>query len=191
MNGTLRLAHVVEQSGIYGPGCRYVIWLQGCSIRCPGCWNHDLWSPHGGRDVAIGELLGWIAATPEIEGVTILGGEPLDQADVLLGLIGELRHRDLSVFLYTGFELGELVGSARSCFEASDIVVTGRYIAALRDESLAWRGSTNQTVHFLTPTYRGVECGIGQTVEVQLDAEGSMTVIGYPDAELLRFIANL
>lgn len=191
MNRLLRLAHVVERSWIYGPGCRYVVWLQGCSIRCPGCWNQDLWPRDGGRDVAVRDLLEWIVAVPDIEGVTILGGEPLDQADALVDFVEQLQQRNLSVFLYTGFELTELAGNARSCFEKSDIVVTGRYLAALRDESLAWRGSANQTVHFPTPKYRDVEMGQGQPVEIQFDVEGALTVLGYPDEELLRFIAEL
>ena len=67
------------------------------------------------------------------EGLTILGGEPLQQPQATLALILEARQHDLGIFLYTGYDFDELEGDALRCYEASDIVVAGRYSESERN----------------------------------------------------------
>jgi anaerobic ribonucleoside-triphosphate reductase activating protein len=74
-----------------GPGKRIGIWLQGCSIRCPGCISADTWSATEGlttTEAVIEALLPWL---PDAEGITISGGEPFDQPEALQILLRELR----------------------------------------------------------------------------------------------------
>src|SRR5262249_17351777 len=150
-----------------GPGRRYALWVQGCSIRCPGCCNPDLFSMRGGSHVAVAELEQELEqAAPEIEGVTFLGGEPFEQAAALAQLAARARSLRLSVMTFSGYTLEELRGSKEPAVHAllavTDLLVDGRYDAAQPESSRRWAGSRNQRFHFLTGFYApGVE-HIGQ-----------------------------
>lgn len=120
------------------------------------------------------------------EGLTILGGEPLQQPKATLALIEEAQQHGLGVFLYTGYDLKELEGDALNCYEASDIVVAGRYIESQRNTQLRWRGSSNQTVEFRTERYKEFEFIEGNDVQITIEEDGSLTILGYPDAALLQ-----
>ena len=69
----MNVAHLENQSFIYGPGSRFVIWVQGCSLRCKGCWNFRMWGFEKKQEYSISQLLKMIAAE-NVEGITILGG---------------------------------------------------------------------------------------------------------------------
>ena len=90
------IGHRTKQSSIYGPGLRYVIWTQGCTLACEGCWNKQFW-PTGGESVTVDELFEDIRTTKGIEGITILGGEPLQQ-EATLALIERVKNFGLTVF---------------------------------------------------------------------------------------------
>ena len=120
------------------------------------------------------------------EGLTILGGEPLQQPQATLALILEARQHDLGIFLYTGYDFDELEGDALRCYEASDIVVAGRYIESERNTDLRWRGSSNQTVEFRTDRYKEFEFIEGNDVQITIGEDGSLTILGYPDEALLN-----
>jgi anaerobic ribonucleoside-triphosphate reductase activating protein len=146
------IGHRSEHSTIYGPGLRYVIWTQGCTLACKGCWNKQFW-PKGGTPVTITDLVKEILQVKGIEGITILGGEPLQQANATLELIRSVKAVGQTVFMYTGYEPEEFDETMQACFDSSDIVVTGRYIESQRNVNLRWRGSTNQMVHCPTGRY--------------------------------------
>ncbi len=120
------------------------------------------------------------------EGLTILGGEPLQQPEDTLALIEEAKQQGLGIFLYTGYKLEELEGDALKCYEASDIVVAGRYIESERNTQLRWRGSSNQTVEFRTDRYKDFEFLEGNDVQITIEENGSLTILGYPDDALLQ-----
>ena len=179
---TIRVARVLDRTRIYGPGWRTAIWVQGCSLACPGCWNKELWPKRGGVDMPIEELSERIISNEFTEGVTLLGGEPLQQAESLLPLLRAVRDAGKSVFLYTGYELEELDDAQSECVGLADIAVTGRYLEEQRDLHLTWRGSSNQQVRFLTDRYPPDAMGEEvREVEVHIKKDGSMAVFGYPD----------
>jgi len=93
-----------------GPGCRAVVWLQGCTLDCPGCFNPESHAFQGGQSIAIQDLLHQITAGQSaIEGVTISGGEPLQQVTGVTALLRELKaDTDLSVLLFTGYTWNEV-----------------------------------------------------------------------------------
>ena len=190
----MNIAHIQPQSDIYGPGTRYVIWTQGCSIRCPGCWNKEMWSFEPRQLISVAELVSDVAQhREEIEGVTILGGEPLDQLKEVSELITAVKSMDLSVMLYTGYELSELQGtSAELLLSHCDIVVTGRYRDEQRSTSLLWRGSLNQELHCFSSLYDSSAFDpAGMKIEIHLDQEGVVTVLGYPDDELVTLVSEI
>lgn len=77
----LRISRIVEKTKVEGPGLRYAIWVQGCPIRCEGCFNPHTWEMDGGKIREIDEIVSDIQivrnASPELEGVTFLGASRL------------------------------------------------------------------------------------------------------------------
>jgi len=188
---TLRIGHISEHSTIYGPGVRFVIWTQGCTLACEGCWNKQYWSSKGGTEVQINELIEKIASTDEIQGITLLGGEPLQQAESVLKIIQAVKELGLSVFLYTGYELDEFNEQMQACFDASDIVVTGRYVHQERDTNLRWRGSRNQKVHYPTELYAELEIEEQNEVEFIIHEDGKLSMFGYPDTDIRTWVVEI
>ena len=147
-----------------GPGTRLGIWLQGCALACPGCMSRHTWDPAGGSRVAVSELLGlWRRAMGEgAAGLTVSGGEPLDQpaglaallrgADRLRRAVSAPRAADglpADLLVYTGYEDGELTAEQRAALGTADAVVTGRFRVS-EPTDLVWRGSANQRLLPLT-----------------------------------------
>ena len=163
-NREISVAATRESSMREGPGIRYVIWVQGCSLKCKGCFNPHFWSQHGGSIKDVDSLLQEVIAArikfPEIEGVTFLGGEPFEQAESLAKLSKKLHERDFSIMVFSGYTLAELKDHQSSEYESRlnflasiDLLVDGRYQQDKVDIERPWVGSKNQEFHFLTERY--------------------------------------
>ncbi len=182
----LNLARTIPRSAANGPGERFVLWVQGCPLACPGCWNPDTWDFER-RDLrSVDDLAACIIATEGIEGVTFTGGEPFAQARALTLLAERVRAAGLSVFVFTGYDLAELTRPDHLALLAvADVVVAGRYVEAERATGLVWRGSSNQRVHFLSARYDPIDMEEPGEVEFHLEKDGTLTVTGFPPAEML------
>lgn len=187
----LRVGPRVTGTIAEGPGSRYALWLQGCRLRCPGCCNPHLLDPAGGEELEVAALVREIlAARDHVEGLTLLGGEPFDQADGAASLCREVRRAGLSVVVFTGYTLEELRArgdaGAAELLAATDLLVDGRYDRTRPERARRWAGSANQRFHFLTGRYApGVERAaageLERTVEVRLGADGRVFVNGWPE----------
>lgn len=178
----LNVGQIVEDTEAEGPGRRFALWTQGCSLRCPGCCNPHLFSDRGGSAHEVSELLERIVKVKGIEGVSLLGGEPFDQAAAVGELCAGVRALGLSVMVFSGYTLGEL--RARGVkLDDVDLLVDGRYEASLLDTNRRWVGSTNQQVHFLSDRGRAdaPRFEAPNTVEIRLTRE-SLSVNGWPAA---------
>jgi anaerobic ribonucleoside-triphosphate reductase activating protein len=93
-----------------GPGMRAAVWVQGCTLGCPGCFNPETHSPSGGEQVSVDALFDRIAALGDsIQGITLSGGEPFQQLPALTALLRRVREETaLSIVVFTGFTLAEL-----------------------------------------------------------------------------------
>jgi len=193
MSGALlRIGHTVDSSQIYGPGNRAVIWVQGCTLACQGCWNKEFWPTIGGQEMQVEELITWLKSIDDIEGITLLGGEPLQQPEAVLGVIEGARNLGLSIFLYSGFEECELDDLQMQCLKLADIAVLGRYDEEKRNLALRWRGSENQKVQFLSSRYSPEEWVEEiQEIEISIGEDGSISAYGYPDEEFRRDILGI
>lgn len=181
---TLNIANILTHSRANGPGERFVTWVQGCPLRCPGCWNPDTWSTKPRQVITSDALAAQIRRTTGIEGITFTGGEPFEQAEQLANVVELLNDTKLSVMIFTGYELHELTHPAQQRLLAQcDIVVAGRYRKEQRTLTEAWRGSSNQTVHFLSDRFSHIP---PETVacEVSIDAHGRLSFTGFPPDEL-------
>jgi len=130
-------------------------------------------------------------ARSEIEGVSVLGGEPFDRAEALVPFVRGVRELGLGVIVFTGFSLSELQARAdpavRDVLTATDLLIDGRYDAARPETRRRWVGSANQRFHYLTGRYSpAIELGAGgrqeQRLEVRIDPDGRVQVNGWPAA---------
>jgi anaerobic ribonucleoside-triphosphate reductase activating protein len=188
--GSLRVGARVPVTRVEGPGARYALWVQGCSVRCPGCCNPHLFDAALGSVVTVETLLAEVEqARPANEGVTLLGGEPFDQPAAVAGLAAGTRALGLSVMTFTGYTLEELRARADAAVDdllrATDVLVDGRYEAAHPERRRLWVGSENQRFHYLTDRYSAeIELpAAGQPlreVEIRIGADGRVLGNGWP-----------
>ena len=187
----VNVAHIVDRCRVLGPGERFTLWVQGCPLQCPGCHNPQYlpfvdaaWTP-------IEELERRILATTGIEGVTFVGGEPFAQARALGILAQRIRRAGLSVMVYSGYTVEQLVSGvepdAMWLLYSTDLVMDGPYRRELPTRR-PWRGSDNQQLIALSTRYANeVESWNrprGQGFEVRIRADGSLEVLGVPPAAL-------
>lgn len=182
---------------VLGPGKRIGVWMQGCSIRCPGCISLDTWEPGLGA-TTVGEVLSSIADwSSKADGLTVSGGEPLDQPEALAALLAGWRMISTgSILLFTGRSWDE----ARSWFEVhpslADAVVAGPY-RTQEGSSLALRGSDNQTLHILTSTgeefasFERLKGKDDRRLDVMFDADGSVWFAGIPAGDDFARLSHL
>jgi len=183
----LNLARTLHRSAANGPGERFVVWVQGCPLACPGCWNPDTWSFDPRHVVEVEALAEEIGQVQGIEGVTFTGGEPFVQARALAALGRAVRDAGLSVLVFTGFEREALRNRAqRELLAVTDVLITGRYLEEHRTMELPWRGSSNQRIHFLTGRHSEADVEGTAAAEVHLEADGRVVFTGFPADELVR-----
>jgi anaerobic ribonucleoside-triphosphate reductase activating protein len=174
-----------------GPGSRFAVWVKGCSLQCDGCFNPHLWSSRGGILVSPDDLLQEVL-TADVEGVTLLGGEPFEQAPALARFADLVRRSGLSVMVFSGYRREELERSVapgvRELLAATDLLVDGPYIAEQPDRERPWVGSTNQRFHYLTDRYRHLEAGLGalaDRIELRVTPSGDVSLNGWATLDQL------
>jgi anaerobic ribonucleoside-triphosphate reductase activating protein len=187
----VRIAARVRDTEAEGPGRRWALWVQGCPLRCAGCCNPEMLPERAGhgRDalVSVDELAREALATPGIEGVSFLGGEPFAQAAALAELAERVREGGLGVMVFTGYALAELRErddeGTRRLLGATDLLVDGRYDRTQPDTTRRWIGSRNQVLHFLTDRHRPDDPRFSRANSVELRlSRGLLTVNGWPAA---------
>lgn len=142
-----------------GPGLRYVIWVQGCPFRCPNCETPEGRSFEPNTIIETDELAEDIISRPDIEGITISGGEPFAQAEALTELLYKVhKHRPkLTVISYTGYQYEDLTSDSDKAYMAElDLLIDGPYIHEQNDNK-GIRGSSNQRMIFLSERLREYE----------------------------------
>ena len=148
----MRIAGIVQDSIVDGPGFRFVVFTQGCGLRCEGCHNPATWDVDGGDDISVDKLIEEMLSNPLTDGLTLSGGEPFMQAAECVKLAAAARSKGLDVWAYTGYTFEELVEKAKTepsvaeLLELTDVLVDGPFTLAERTLSLRWRGSKNQRV---------------------------------------------
>lgn len=153
---TIRLHSFLPRSRANGPGVRAVIWVQGCSLACPGCFNPGTHAS-GGEVVAVDALVERVLAVKGIEGVTLTGGEPLQQAGAVLQFLEKLSEAapHLSVLLFTGFGVSDLLAMPvfpQLCASV-DVVLAGRYVQEQRHTDRGLMGLPGKVAWFLSDRY--------------------------------------
>jgi len=150
-----------------------------------------MWSPKGGALVAPAELAARVPVA-DVEGVTLLGGEPFEQALALAHFASYVRERGMSVMVFTGHQREDLERSllpgVRDLLAQTDLLVDGPYIAERTDRRRPWAGSTNQRFHFLSDRYRHLEqqlATLPDRIELRVAPTGEVTVNGWAPVDQL------
>lgn len=144
----MRIANMVMDSIVDGPGLRFAVFTQGCTHQCPGCHNPETHNPSGGREIPVDELISRMRQNPLIEGLTLSGGEPFLQAADCVRLALAAHQMGLSVWTYTGYRYEILKEEQNTAWDAllneTDVLVDGPYLEKERAYGLTFRGSRNQ-----------------------------------------------
>ncbi len=171
---TVARIHAVElASRANGPGARMVVWFQGCTLGCAGCFNPATHA-EGGTPTTVADLLAQLASTPASTGLTLSGGEPFQQPDVARALLAGARTLGRSTLVFSGYARAELDAALLTDV---DVLIDDRYRAGERlGEGL--RGSANQTIHLLTSRHTRAEVEATPVAEIRIAADGSAVFTG-------------
>lgn len=144
-----------------GPGQRVVIWVAGCRKQCVGCISPEMQDTGRGKLINTDELAHHLLNIPHtLNGITISGGEPFDQAAALSKLILAVKkmRSEWSVIIYSGYFLKTIMKReiCRSLLENTDVLIDGPFCSQIPStHSLA--GSGNQHIHYLSSKYKSIE----------------------------------
>lgn len=187
----LNVAAWQARSVVNGPGERFVLWLQGCPRRCPGCINPDFLPITPRHLITVEQMAARILTVTGIEGVTYSGGEPFLQAAPLAALSARLQAKGLGIVCYSGYTLRELQNhpdpGVQALLARLDLLIDGPFIQA-QTAPLRWRGSANQQLHYLSPRYAAeADAPPAPVAEVELSLDASsLAATGFWPDEFLR-----
>lgn len=180
-SAALRIHAFLPRSRANGPGERAVLWVQGCTLGCPGCFNPQTHPVNSGARIPVPALFDQIAALQvAIEGLTISGGEPFQQPAPLLKLLQRLRQETrLSILIFTGFAWSEVqrLPHADALLDCIDVLIAGRYDHSQR-QAYGLLGSANKTTHFLTSRYQAQDLTTIPEAEITITSNGDILLSG-------------
>lgn len=146
----MRYHNITHDDMLNGDGLRVVLWVAGCSHRCKDCQNPITWDPKGGIEFGqkeIEEIFDYMSKD-YISGITYSGGDPLyiDNREDITNLAKVLRDRfpNKTQWLYTGYWYDDV--KDLEIMKYIDVIVDGPFINTLKDNTLHWKGSSNQRV---------------------------------------------
>lgn len=188
---SLRLFHTLPAlRDTLGPGLRAVVWVQGCTLGCPGCMVPETWSDRGGRTVDPDALGHELLVQEDLDGLTVSGGEPFQQPEALAQLLEVFKQAGKNTWVYSGYTLEELLSrddpAVDTALSFTDVLVDGRYDKAQAGR-YRWRGSANQRLLYLTDAIPPTsDEGETSRVEITLDATGQLLLVGIPPPGFLH-----
>lgn len=152
MNTQLRIAGIINESIVDGPGIRLVVFTQGCKHHCPGCHNPHTHSFEGGTLIDIDDIIKQMKNNPLLDGITLSGGDPFEQAEPLGELAARVKSMGYNVMTYTGYNFEYILANKDKksgwdkLISETDILVDERFEIAKKSMLLKFRGSENQKI---------------------------------------------
>lgn len=187
----INVNNIIEKTQSEGPGKRFCIWVQGCLRHCRGCFATDTWDFAPRNLYEVKELVHMIQNQKEIEGVTILGGEPFAQAESLAELVTEIHKLGLTILLFTGYKYCEIKTSDNAdwhkIIENIDVLIDGEYIESKKNFGMPLIGSSNQNIYFLTSKYC-MDDFKKNTIEIRIRKSGEVHLNGMGDFDYIKKI---
>lgn len=151
----MQIAEIIDYTEVEGPFLRSAIWLQGCSINCAGCCNQEFIPIKGGVYTSPEDLYKRISKN-DVEGITILGGEPLDQSKELFKFLKLIKNNtNMGIMLFSGYTFEKIQKNydMNKVIDLCDLVISEPFIQKQISYKRRWIGSSNQKVHFITDRY--------------------------------------
>lgn len=168
MSKTLRLAGIIRESIVDGPGIRMTVFVQGCPHHCKGCHNPQSWDFEGGENGDTDAIIKAALRDPLLQGLTFSGGEPFCQAEALAEL-GRMCHENgMNVVTFTGYTFEKLLEGFsehpdwKALLEQTDYLIDGPFILEQKSLMLHFRGSKNQR---LLDVKKSLEQGVAVDAE--------------------------
>ena len=131
-----------------GPGVRVSVFFQGCHFHCKGCFNEETWDFSLGKEYTLeieNKILEFAGAS-HIDGLSILGGEPLNPKNIDATINLSKRFKELypnkTLWIWTGYLFDEIIN--KDILKYADVIVDGKFMIDLKDPSLKYAGSKNQ-----------------------------------------------
>lgn len=197
----LYLSHILYPITNLGPGKRIGIWVQGCSLACPGCMTPELFQRNEKNKRNVIQIFNELnAIAPEYTGITISGGEPFEQASALLQLLNLIYHRtELDVTVYTGFTIYEILSGSQkglALLSKIDILIDGRFKTDFPNKKV-WRGSDNQHMYLLSKraekykSFANAKYHNNRKLSIFIEPDGTFRIIGIPERHFTSRFRNL
>jgi anaerobic ribonucleoside-triphosphate reductase activating protein len=148
----IRVAGIVKESIVDGPGIRFVVFAQGCKHNCPGCHNKHTHSFEGGHLLSIDDIINQMKSNPLLDGITLSGGEPFEQAEGFAVLAKRVKKLGHNVMIYTGYTYEEITKNKYKkkgwveLINCTDVLVDGKFEIKKKNMMLRFRGSENQRI---------------------------------------------
>ena len=146
----MRIAGIVQDSIVDGPGFRFALFTQGCSHNCEGCHNPQTHDFNGGTEMTVDEIVKKLLSNPLTDGITFSGGEPFEQASDCAEIAKIARENGLNVWAYSGYTFEQLLEKSKTdsgiarLLELTDVLVDGPFVISEKSYDVSWRGSRNQ-----------------------------------------------
>ena len=146
----MRVAGIVQDSIVDGPGFRFTLFTQGCPHGCKGCHNPQTHDYNGGTEMTTEEIVKKLLSNPLTDGITFSGGEPFEQAAACAEVAATAREHGLNVWAYSGYTFEKLIEKSQTdegikrLLSLTDVVVDGPFILEEKSYNVPWRGSKNQ-----------------------------------------------
>ena len=176
-------------TNVEGPNTRFCIWVQGCSIHCKGCANSHMWNKADGTIYDVEEMVKLIASYKDrIEGITFLGGEPLEQIEAVTHISKKVQELGLTVLVFTGYDYNQIATrkEVQELVKSVDILIDGKYDETKKDFSRAWVGSSNQNYYFFSNKYdESVITKFKNKIELRIDKNNKISFNGMGNFEEL------
>lgn len=136
---------IVHSTSVDGVGLRNALYTAGCNLRCANCHNRESWNIETGTWQPLEEVYNQLNI--DFFPISILGGEPMMQSHAVTALCKMIKERTgKNIWVWTGHTYDYVQVNYPELLNYIDVLVDGRYVEDLHDESLLWRGSSNQRV---------------------------------------------
>lgn len=186
----IRINSYIPITNVEGVGTRFAIWVQGCTLCCKNCANSHMWNKDGGTTYKTDEIIDLIKSYKnKIEGITWLGGEPLEQIEAITEISKAVQSFELSVIIFTGYKYETLKDNKdfQELVKYVDILIDGRYEADKQDFSRAWVGSSNQKYYYFSNRYNeNIVSTYKNKIEIRINPDNKVVMTGMGNFEELK-----